>query len=296
MLTEASQDIQSINMLNEDNTNEQKAVLDGAQAKLAQLNPLADLYTSYLMDSGIKSDVYNGLFCSLDKQQPINNPLSPELPEILESINMYRDRHHFYHWPLEFPDVFGPDAVGGFSATVGNPPWDIVKPNSQEFFSDYDPKFRSYKKQEANRVSKKLMADNPAVAEKWEEYCDGLAEQSAYFKEPLSYSALGKGDINTFKLFLEQFFTVLKGGGRMGIVVPSGLYTDQGCQPLRERFFNRSRVGFIYCFENRRAVFNIHRSFKFVLFGAQKAVKPTGSSAPSWSTTRNDCAPRSTPM
>ena len=59
----------------------------------------------------------------------------------------------------------------------------------------------------------------------------------------------------------------------MGIVVPSGLYTDKGCQQLRERFFNRSRVGFIYCFENRRAIFNIHRSFKFVLFGAEKGGK-----------------------
>ncbi len=161
----------------------------------------------------------------------------------------------------------------GFSATIGNPPWDIVKPNSQEFFSAYDPKFRSYKKQEANRVSKKLMAENPAIAEKWEECCDGFAEQSAYFKEPLSYSALGKGDINTFKLFLEQFFTVLSDGGCMGIVVPSGIYTDKGCLLIRERFFNHSRIEFLYCFENRRAIFNIHRSFKFVLFGTQKGGK-----------------------
>ncbi|MBW1700358.1 MAG: hypothetical protein JRK26_26680, partial [Deltaproteobacteria bacterium] len=197
------------------------------------------------------------------------------LPEILASVEAYRDRHHFYHWPLEFPDVFGPDAVGGFSATVGNPPWDIVKPNSQEFFSDYDPKFRSYKKQEANRVSKKLMADNPAIAERWEEYCNGFAEQSAYFKEPLSYSALGKGDINTFKLFLEQFFTVLADGGRMSIVVPSGLYTDQGCQPLRQMFFNRSRVEFLYCFENRwPTVFtSVDGRFKFVTFGTWKGGK-----------------------
>ncbi|MCZ6678916.1 MAG: hypothetical protein O7E52_16915 [Candidatus Poribacteria bacterium] len=168
--------------------------------------------------------------------------------------------------------MFGPDAVGGFSATVGNPPWDIVKPNSQEFFSDYDPKFRSHKKQEANRVSKKLMGANPAIAEKWEEYCDGFVEQSAYFKEPLSYSALGKGDINTFKLFLEQFFTVLSDGGRMGIVVPSGIYNDQGCQPLRERFFNQSRIEFLYCFENRwPTVFTaVDGRFKFVTFGTQK--------------------------
>ena len=66
---------------------------------------------------------------------------------------------------------------------------------------------------------------------------------------------------------------MLNDHGLLGIVVPSGLYTDQGCQPLRKRFFNQSRIRFLYCFENRRAIFNIHRSFKFVLFGAQRGGK-----------------------
>ena len=115
-----------------------------------------------------------------------------------------------------------------------------------------------------------MMADNLAIAERWEKYCDGFAEQSSYFKEPLSYTSVGKGDINTFKLFLEQFFALLRKDGRMGIIVPSGLYTDEGCMPLRERFFKQTRIDFLYCFENRRAIFNIHRSFKFVLFGTRK--------------------------
>jgi len=272
VLAQAGQDVQTINTMNEDETEAQKAVFDQARQKISDLKSLADLYTSCLMDAGIRLDDYHTLFYSLARKQPIDNPLNPDLPKILESVQTCQSRHHFFHWPLEFPGVFGPNAVGGFSATVGNPPWDIVKPNSQEFFLDYDPKFRSYKKQEANRVSKKLMVDNLVVAEKWKQYCDGIAEQSAYFKEPLSYSALGKGDINTFKLFLEQFFTVLCEGGRMGIVVPSGIYTDQGCQPLREQFFNRSRVEFLYCFENRwPTVFSaVDGRFKFVTFGTQK--------------------------
>lgn len=271
-LAEAGQGIASITQIDEDDTDSQKAVLDEALDATSHLRPLADLFTAYLMDPNIQPDDYKDMFERLAKGLSVTNTLNPALPEILEAVEAYREWHHFYHWPLEFPDVFGPDGDGGFSATVGNPPWDIVKPNSQEFFLDYDPKFRSYKKQEANKVSKKLMADNPAIAEKWEEYCDGLAEQSAYFKEPLSYSALGKGDINTFKLFLEQFFTVLNKKGRMGIVVPSGLYTDQGCQPLRERFFYESKVAFLYGFENRwPTVFSaVDGRFKFITFGTQK--------------------------
>ena len=114
------------------------------------------------------------------------------------------------------------------------------------------------------------MVDNPAIAKKWEEYCERFFDQRAYFKEPLSYRALGKGDINTFKLFLEQFFNIINDTGRMGIVVPSGIYTDKHCQQLREKFFSKSRIKFLFCFENSGAIFNIHRSFKFVLFGTQK--------------------------
>jgi len=173
-LAEAAKDVASITRIDEDDTDTQKAVLDEALEATSGLRPLADLYTAYLMDPNIAAGDYKELFENLATGKPVGNSLNPVLPEILASVEAYRDRHHFYHWPLEFPDVFGPDAVGGFSATVGNPPWDIVKPNSQEFFTDYDPKFRSYKKQEANRVSKRLMADNPAVAERWEEYCNGL--------------------------------------------------------------------------------------------------------------------------
>jgi hypothetical protein len=114
------------------------------------------------------------------------------------------------------------------------------------------------------------VAGNSTIADMWQEYCDGFVEQSAYFKEPQNYTAVGKGDINTYKLFLERFYSLLSEGGCMGIVVPSGIYTDQGCQPLRQLFFGLSRIEFLYCFENRRAIFNIHRSFKFVLFGTQK--------------------------
>ena len=275
VLAEAAQGVASITQIAEDDTDTQKTVLDEALKAISDLRPLADLYTAYLMDPDIPVSDYQRIFEHLARGKSVTDTLNSALPEILKSVGAYCNRHHFYHWPLEFPDVFGPDTAGGFSATVGNPPWDIVKPNSQEFFSDYDSQFRSHKKQEANRASTKLMADNPAITEKWQEYCDGFAEQSTYFKEPLSYSALGKGDINTFKLFLEQFFTILNDGGRMGIVVPSGIYTDQGCQPLRERFFNRSRVEFLYCFENRwPTVFAaVDGRFKFVLFGTQKGGK-----------------------
>lgn len=270
VLAQVTKGIVSISHIDEDNTDAQKALLLESEASVAVIKPLADLYTACLMDQKIDAGDYEKIFESLAEGTV---KIVPEgLQKIFESVEGYSIRHSFFHWPLEFPEIFGPGGTGGFSATVGNPPWDIVKPNSQEFFSEYDPDFRTYKKQEANRTSKAMMTDNPEIEVKWRQYRDGFARQSTYFREPLSYSALGGGDINTFKLFLEQFFTILDQGGHMGIVVPSGVYTDKGCQALREMFFEQSQIEYLYCFENRwPTVFNgVDGRFKFVVFGTQK--------------------------
>jgi hypothetical protein len=227
------------------------------------------------MDPQLSADEYRELFELRAEGKEVQETFYQSLPRVDRLVDEYADKHRFFHWPLEFPDVFGPKTRGGFSATVGNPPWDIVKPNSQEFFSAYDKDFRSYNKQEAKRASQALMDANPNIAAGWESYTRIIQQQSEYFRDPNSYQALGKGDINTYKLFLEQFFRILQGKGRMGIVVPSGIYTDQGCQPLRELFFDKSGIEFLYGFENRwPTVFNnVDGRFKFVLFGTQKGKK-----------------------
>ena len=75
----------------------------------------------------------------------------------------------FFHWELEFPDVFTPER-SGFDALVGNPPWDVMKPNSQEFFTEFDPLYRTYDKQAALRKQRELFETVPGVAEQWDEY------------------------------------------------------------------------------------------------------------------------------
>jgi hypothetical protein len=41
-----------------------------------------------------------------------------------------------FHWPLEFPDVI---TAGGFDVVLGNPPWERIKLQEQEFFAARDP-------------------------------------------------------------------------------------------------------------------------------------------------------------
>src|SRR5207249_3240224 len=67
-------------------------------------------------------------------------------------------RKRFFHWELEFPDVFRIKG-SGFDAMLGNPPWETLQPSSKEFFSNIDPLYRAYGKQEALRFQTEYFAD-----------------------------------------------------------------------------------------------------------------------------------------
>lgn len=69
--------------------------------------------------------------------------------------------------------------------------------------------------------------------------------------QPASLPAVGTGYINTYKLFANVFLVLLKDGGHMAALVPSGIYTDEGCKALRVFLFERTQVESIYSFENR---------------------------------------------
>jgi Eco57I restriction-modification methylase len=52
----------------------------------------------------------------------------PDLLRRLERAASIAREKRFFHWQLEFPEVF---AHGGFDAIVGNPPWDMVRGNRE---------------------------------------------------------------------------------------------------------------------------------------------------------------------
>ncbi len=213
--------------------------------------------------------------------------------------------HRFFHWELEFPDVFA-TAGAGFNAVIGNPPWEIQKPSSKEFFSNLDPLYRAYGKQEALRRQTDLFAYSQDDEEAWLAYNarfkalsawvkhvgnpfgdpgtggtvialgrrrdtealhgvwrDRRKVRSSYADRAHPFRSQGAADVNTYKLFLEVSWSVLRVEGQLGMITPAGIYSDQGSTALRSLFLNQGTWKWLFAFENREGIFSIHKSFKF---------------------------------
>ena len=190
---------------------------------------------------------------------------------------------HLFHWGYEFDEVL--NKKGGFDAIMTNPPWEVFQTDEKEFFQQYIPEIQKkklriedWKKQRAT-----LMRD-PELREAWLEYASRFSFVSKYLKNAPQYKnqiSIVNGrnvgsKINLYSYFLEQCYNLLKNEGQCGIVIPSGIYTDLGATGLRHLLFNETQMTGLFCFENRKTIFEgVHRSFKFVVLSFEKGGKTT---------------------
>jgi hypothetical protein len=155
-------------------------------------------------------------------------------------------REGFFHWPIEFADVFyEPDgstrARPGFDAVIGNPPWEMLRA---------DP-------------------DSAPGAERREG--DGPRRQLVRFlRESSFYPGCDRGHVNLYQPFLERALSLARPGGRVGLILPWGLATDDGAAPLRRMLFDRTSVDTIAGLENSAGLFPIHRGLRFLALVADR--------------------------
>lgn len=186
----------------------------------------------------------------------------------------------FFHWETEFPDVFDKSKRPnpGFDAVIGNPPWEIEKPNSREFFGSIDDKYWMLGKQEALEFQRRILAEDSEVADLWNaRNREHKLLSNWYRKAPVQFGtedkpfvAQGSGDTNLYKLFCEQSYYLVRDGGSIALIVPSGIYSDCGARDLRRILLERCEWTDLIGFENFDTTFDIHRSFKYCVFVAKK--------------------------
>jgi hypothetical protein len=79
-------------------------------------------------------------------------------PELEAAVDALAAEHRFFHWHLAFPEVF---AQGGFDVVLGNPPWERIKLQDQEFFAARSPEIADA----ANKAARDRLIKTLARAE-----------------------------------------------------------------------------------------------------------------------------------
>ena len=217
------------------------AALKDRGTRFMRWKALLDLWCAcWFDDAAPGAAIFHGLSDALlQGSSALPNRLEREWLERAAAISEHR---RFLHWEAEFPEVFfdarGRRAAdGGFDAVLGNPPWDMVRGDSGA------GEARQGRRHEARQL------------------IDFVRGSGIYAAEARSH-------VNRYQIFVERALQIARPGGRIGLVLPSGLVSDAGSAPLRRHLLDRADVDTIVGLDNRARIFPIHRSVRFVLMTA----------------------------
>ena len=179
---------------------------------LAPYKRILDVYTSRWFGNepkaagrGKKKEVYDKTKVFLQSQEakawlqdPIKAKLSDENHDIAETASRSSTEKRFFHWELEFPEVFYGPRPGtttrierlegaGFDAVVGNPPYDVL-------------------------AEKELGYD--------------ISDEIGFYKGISIFGPAIRGKNNLYKLFICRGLGVTKQTGYFSFIVPMALLGD----------------------------------------------------------------------
>lgn len=199
-------------------------------------------------------------------------------PALAEETAAMAAQYQFFHWHLAFPEVF---AQGGFDVILGNPPWERVKLQEKEWFASRVPEIAAAPNAAARgRLINKLRDDDPAMYAAYLEALRHADGQSHFMRNSGRFPLCGRGDINLYTVFAETACSLLNDQGRMGIIVPSGIASDDTTKFFFQDLVDRKSLVSIFDFENRKKLFqDVDSRMKFCLLTCRNGAEPLAPEA-----------------
>ena len=182
---------------------------------------------------------------------------------VLEAAREVAKAVQALHWPTVFPEVF---ARGGFDVVLGNPPWDIPEFKEEEYFLAAALHIAALPGAQRKAAISRLENENPRL---WKAYCRDVRAvevTNAFLRHSGRFPLTAHGKLNLYALFAEHALRIIHPRGRVGIVVQSGIATDDSTKVFFEAVSTERKLASLFDFENRNAMFpGVHRSYKFCL-------------------------------
>lgn len=220
------------------------------------------------------------------------NPNQPPNPELSHAAHRLCRAHSVFHWWLAFPQVA---AKGGFDVMLGNPPWERIKLQEEEFFATRSPLVATAnnKAERGKRIellrqglllhtlypdveaAEGLSPPNRAEMQLHQDFIAarrGAEAASLFAHDSGRYPLTGVGDVNTYALFAESLFQLITTNGRAGFIVPSGIATDDSTKHYFQAISQTGRLVSLLGFDNAKRIFPaVHPDtpFSLVTLGPQ---------------------------
>jgi len=154
------------------------------------------------------------------------------------------------HFPVAFPEVLGGERAG-FDVLVGNPPWEEATVEVDEFWLRYEPGLRAISQGEREDRIERLRTERPDLVARLDRE-RATAERRRRFLREGPFPGMGTGDPDAYKAFAWRCWSLLRDGGRLGLVLPRSVCSAAGSEPLRRTWLDEGTVADCTFVVNRR--------------------------------------------
>jgi hypothetical protein len=154
------------------------------------------------------------------------------LPAILAEARAAIARENFLHWEAAFPGVWrdwlSNEPDGGFDAVIGNPPWDRMKFQEVEWFSDRRPDIaKATRAEDRRRMVETLLKTQDPIVDDYRRAVARAEGSTRVARDCGAFPLLSGGDVNLYSLFVERALALLSPKGISGLLTPSGIASDK---------------------------------------------------------------------
>lgn len=184
-------------------------------------------------------------------------------------VRILARRQRFFHWFIEFPDIV---EDGGFTCLVGNPPWERIKIQTEEWFANAGREDIAEAKPAAKR--NKLIAalehstteDDIRLWRRWEDALRAAAALSNFTRGSGRFPLGGVGDVNLYALFADHMLASKRHDGSCGFLCPVGLVVGDTYSAFLRHLVSEGELRCAWTFENEEKLFPaVHNETKFAI-------------------------------
>lgn len=204
----------------------------------------------------------------LEKGKPLPTYYRQLSADFKTEVGRIAEEQRFFHWCVEFPEVFA--ANKGFDVMCGNPPWDKLQMEEEKWFAGKDENIvKAANQADRKKKIEKLHTVDADLYNEFIQACNGITSQSNFVKNSGRFPLTAVGKLELSSLFAELCLSFTKEA--WGLVLPTGIAVNDSNKYFFSKLIDENRLISLYDFENKEALFDIHRMFKFCLITAGKA-------------------------